>query len=141
MNRLAWISLCGVILSILLAGCEAPKAELTEDDISPIDYNKMAAFNTWLEEQKKNEPSNAFKAKPMQVAGKGRVRVSPDIAVIIGTITTEADQDDTAIDEAAEIINAVQASVKDQNVDLNFTQIKTSERRDTDCLAPILNAD
>lgn len=135
MNKLGFISLCVAVLCLPLTACEAPQTHLTEDDISPIDYNKMAAFNTWLEEQKKGEPSNAFKAKPMQVAGKGRVRAIPDIAVITGLIMTEADQDDTAIDEAAIIINAVQETVKTQDVELNFTQIRTSEKRDTDCLA------
>jgi len=135
MNKRVWIQGASVISCAVLAACTAPETQLTEDDISPIDYNKMAAFNLWLEEQKKGEPSNAFKAKPMQVTGKGRVRAVPDIAVITGTITTEADQDDTAIDEAAIIINAVQEAVKGQSVDLNFTQIRTSENRDTDCLA------
>jgi len=127
--------LMGGLLCLLLAACSAPQAELTEDDISPIDYNKMQAFNVWLEEQKKLEPSNAFKAKPMQVSGKGRVRAVPDIAVIAGVIISEADQDDTAIDAAAKIINAVQAAVKTQNVELNFTQIQTTEKRDNGCLA------
>jgi len=135
MNKNVWIQGASVIFCLVQAGCSAPETQLTEDDVSPIDYNKMAAFNLWLEEQKKGEPSNAFKAKPMQVTGKGRVRAIPDIAVITGTITTEADQDDTAIDEAAIIINAVQETVNGQSVNLNFTQIGTSEKRDTDCLA------
>jgi len=135
MNKRVWIQGASVLFCLVLAGCSASEKQLTADDISPIDYNKMAAFNLWLEEQKKDEPSNAFKPKPMQVTGKGRVRAVPDIAVITGTITTEADQDDTAIDEAAIIINAVQEAVKGQSVDLNFTQIRTSENRDTDCLA------
>ena len=135
MNKLAPIGVLVATICSVLAGCESPQTQLTEEDVSPIDYNKMAAFNVWLAEQKNSEPSNAFKARPMQVTGKGRVRAIPDIAVITGTITTEADQDDTAIDEAAIIINAVQEAVKAQSVDLNFTQIRTSEKRNTDCLA------
>lgn len=76
-----------------------------------------------------------MRIEPADAAAKGRVRAIPDIAVITGTITTEADQDDTAIDEAAIIINAVQEAVNSQSVDLNFTQIRTSEKRNTDCLA------
>jgi len=138
MNKRAAISgpkmLIGGLLCLLFAACSAPQAEQTAEDISPIDYHKMQAFNVWLEEQKKGEPSKAFKAKPVQVTGKGRVRATPDIAVVTGFITTEADQDDTAMHEVAKIINAVQAAVKIKDVELNFTQIQTVEKRDNDCL-------
>lgn len=136
MSKLTCITFIGVaVFCSLVTACNAPQKQLTEEDVSPIDYQKMAAFNTWLAEQKKLEPSKAFKAKPMQVSGKGRVRVVPDIAVITGVIRTEADQDDTAVDKAAKIINAAQEAVKGQEAELNFTQIRTSEKRDTDCLA------
>ena len=73
-----------------------------------------------------------MRIEPADAAAKGRVRAIPDIAVITGTITTEADQDDTAIDEAAIIINAVQEAVKAQSVDLNFTQIRIWAREEPD---------
>lgn len=136
MSKLTCITFIGVAaFCSLVTACNAPQKQLTEEDVSPIDYQKMAAFNTWLAEQKKLEPSKAFKAKPMQVSGKGRVRVVPDIAVITGTIETEADQDDTAIDDAAKIINKVQKALDGQDVGLSFTQIGTSEMRDPNCLA------
>jgi len=129
----------GGAVCLLASACSLPQThtepQLTEDDFSPIDYQKMQAFNLWLEEQKKLEPTNAFKAAPMSVTGKGRVRAVPDIAVISGVILTKAAQDDRAIDEAADIINAVQAAVKSKDVELNFTQIHTVEKRDNECLA------
>ena len=126
----------GLLLSCAaMAACSAPNTALSEDDISPIDQQKMAAFNQWLEEQKSEEEPDVFKPRPMSVSGTGRVKAAPDIAVITGIIKTKADQDDTAIDEAAKIINAVQQAVDGQNVELSFTQVATSEVRDPDCLA------
>ena len=134
MNR--WLIMTGLLIcGSALAACNGPHASLDEEDISPIDQQKMAAFNAWLAEQKSEEPMNAFKPRPMSVSGVGRVKAAPDIAVITGTIKTKADQDDVAIDEAADIINAVQTAVKGQDVDFSFTQIRTSESRDPDCLA------
>lgn len=118
------------------AGCKpAADTPITEDDISPISYDKMREFNRWLEEEKNKTAPQAFKPAPMRVTGVGRVKAAPDIAVVTGTIITEADQDDTAIDEAAVIINAVQEAVTGQDVELNFTAIATSEKRDSECLA------
>jgi len=89
----------------------------------------------WLEEQKGKDGPKAFEPDPMMVSGVGRVRAAPDIAVVVGTITTEADKDSEAVDEAADIINAVQEAVKGQDVELNFTQVRTSDKRDEACLA------
>lgn len=137
MSRLTLALLGG--LCAALTACAPPsqnaKAPLTEDDVSPIAYDKMQAFNVWLEEQKGKDGPKAFEPRPMMVSGVGRVRAAPDIAVIVGTITTQADKDSVAVDEAAYIINAVQEAVKGRDVELNFTQVRTSDKRDEVCLA------
>ena len=134
MNR--WLIMTGLLISgSAVAACSGSHTSLDEEDISPIDQQKMTAFNAWLEEQKSEEPINAFKPQPMSVSGVGRVKAAPDIAVITGTIKTTADQDNAAIDKAADIINAVQMAVEGQDVDFSFTEIRTSESRDPDCLA------
>ena len=135
MNRLWLIAGLCTFASIGVSACsEAPRATQA-DDISPIDGQKLRAFNTWLDEQKTDEDDKGFEAKPMRVSGIGRVRAKPDIAVISAVIEAEADRDDIAMDDIAKIINAVQTSLEAQDVELNFTQVQTSEKRDDDCLA------
>ena len=127
MNRLWLIAGLCTFASIGVSACsEAPRATQA-DDISPIDGQKLRAFNTWLDEQKTDEDDKGFEAKPMRVSGIGRVRAKPDIAVISAVIEAEADRDDIAMDDIAKIINAVQTSLEAQDVELNFTQVQTSE--------------
>lgn len=93
----------------------------------------MREHNNWANRKKSEVKPKPFQGPPLTVSGTGRVKATPQIAVITGMIKTKADADDVAVNDAADIINAVQAALKDSDADLNFTRLGASENRDEDC--------
>ena len=116
--------------SLGLAGCEAA---LNLDTVRPLTYQDMQAHNNWAYRKNNEAKAVPFEGRPIQVSGVGRVKASPDIAVITGLIKTTAQTDDEAVDEAAKIVNLAQQGLDGQAEGLNFTQISTIEKRDEDC--------
>ena len=124
--------LFGLILCLpLIAGCTS------EPDYSliwPMTHDEINSHNRWVTQKQRERVIEPFEGKPIHVTGIGRVEAVPNIAVITGLIEAKSKSDDIAMNEAAEIMNAVQDVLKDKNAELNFLQISSSELRDEDCL-------
>jgi len=71
----------------LLAGCKAAP-DLTL--VRPLTYQDIQAHNNWVQIKKRSVKPKPFEGTPIQVSGIGRVKVTPNIAVITGTIETKA---------------------------------------------------
>ncbi len=121
-----WI---GALAALAILGACAPREK------SPINAQDMADYNRWLAAQNDAEDADAFVPIAISVSATGRVKAVPDIAIISGTITKEADFDHQATDKIAKITNAVQDAISEQNIELNFTDISFVEKRSDDCLA------
>lgn len=116
-------------ISLLFAGCGQ---NMGASSVT-LDAQDLEDFIDWKDDQEEIvvEP---FKAKPILVSGTGTVRAAPDIAVLTGVIQTKADIEHKAMDEAAQIMNDVQAVIAGKSVDISFTGLSTVEKRDEDCL-------
>jgi len=101
--------------------------------VRPLTYQDVQAHNNWAQLKNRAIKPKPYAGAPIRVSGIGRAEAVPNIAVITGQIETTAKADDVAVDKAAKIINAVQDALKDQQAELNFTQISAVEKRDEDC--------
>lgn len=99
-----------------------------------IEAKDWIEFHQWQKQQVEEPEVPPFKPSPLQVTGIGKVKALPDIAVVTGQIQTKATQDHLVYDEAAKIINQVQASIGEADVELSFTELSTTEMRDPKCL-------
>ena len=122
--------LSAVLVSALLIGCEA---KIEDPDII-IAYDDYEDWQDWKRETEEEAKRKGFLPHPIYVSGIGKARGKPDIAVLTGLIKVEADFDHLAMDQAGEIMNKVQDSVRGADVELSFTQVSTSEIRDPKCL-------
>jgi len=101
--------------------------------VRPLTYQDVQTHNNWAQLKNRAIKPKPYAGTPIQVSGIGRAEAVPNIAVITGQIETTAKADDVAVDKAAKVINAVQDALKDQQAELNFTQISAVEKRDEDC--------
>jgi len=99
-----------------------------------IEAKDWIAFHEWQKQQVEEPEIPPFEPIPLEVTGIGKVKAVPDIAVVTGQIQTLSGIDHQAYDEAAKIMNRVQASIGNADVKLSFTDISTAEKRDPKCL-------
>ena len=116
--------------SALLIGCEAK----TQDPEIIIAYDDYEDWEDWKRDTEEEAKREGFLPQPIYVSGIGKARGKPDIAVLTGMIKVKADFDHLAMDEAGEIMNKVQDTVRGEKVELSFTQVSTAEIRDPKCL-------
>ncbi len=98
-----------------------------------IDLGDLEDYADFLEDQGDIMPPIPFKAEPLSVTATGKVRATPDIAVITATISAEDVNESKAVNAMSEIINAVQSSLSAQDVETGFTGINSRREFDQKC--------
>ena len=125
--------ICTGAMALLIAGCDAGQARSDVATVRPMTHQDVREHNNWANRKNREAKPKPFEGRPLSVSGTGRVKATPDIAVITGLIKSRALADDVAVNDAANIINRVQDALTGLDAQMNFTGIGAADKRDDDC--------
>ncbi len=117
--------LCFSAATMLLLGCGAKTVS--------VDMGDVDDYRAFLDARESAEAPEPFKAEPLHVEAKGKVRAAPDIAVITATITSDHKNESAAFNGMSEKVNSVQSALAGRNIDTGFTSVRSSREFDEKC--------
>ena len=116
---------------IPLAACQRPSSDDAQIIVAFEDYED---YEDWKKERAEDAINEPFKPAILQVSGTGKVKATPDVAVITGTIKIKANAEFKAVDKTATVTRAMQDAIDGKDIRLSFTRVDSSEERDPICL-------